>query len=39
MWAETTSGLLVIRGTSQAGVLAIASAVVQSDPQLFETTL
>jgi len=39
MSAETTSGLLVIRGTSQAGVLAIASAVVQSDPQLFETTL
>jgi len=38
LWAETTDGLLVIRGTSQAGVLAIASTVVQSDPQLFEDT-
>jgi len=38
LWAETNNGLLVIRGTLQAGVLTIASAVIQSDPQLFEET-
>jgi hypothetical protein len=35
LWRETTNGLLVVRGTAQAGVLAVASAVVTSDPQLF----
>jgi len=35
VWSETANGLLVIRGTSQAGVLFVASAIIQSDPQLF----
>jgi hypothetical protein len=35
-WSPTTNGLVVVKGTSQAGVLTIASSLVTSDAILFQ---
>jgi hypothetical protein len=35
-WAPTTNGLVVVKGTSQAGVLTIASSLAMSETTLFQ---
>jgi hypothetical protein len=35
-WSPTSNGLVVVKGTSQAGVLTIASSLVTSDAILFQ---